>query len=187
MDVRVSVPTESVDRRFVESTPDALTEFARRDGACSNVSIDAVHRCLATKLMGAWLANRRQTLMPHTLNFRALASHEVALVIEIMAAAAHADGGVDEQEERQITLALKLVDADANEAARYREAINDPRPMQTVLDAVRSARVGAHAYAGALLTINRSSPVNRAFLAYLAARLGLPPDLALALESRYRT
>ena len=33
---------------------------------------------LGTKLLEGWLSNRRQTLVPHTLNFRALSPDEAA-------------------------------------------------------------------------------------------------------------
>lgn len=147
----------------------------------------ALAELVATKLLDGWLANRRQTLMPHTLNFQALDAAQASLLIGVMAAAAQADGRLDAVEERQLPLALERVGADAAATQALRAAMADPRPIGPLLDSVRAARLGSHAYAAALLAINRASRVNEAFLEYLAARLGLAPDVAASLGRRYRT
>jgi uncharacterized membrane protein YebE (DUF533 family) len=51
---------------------------------------------------------------------------------------------------------------------------------------VQEAGLATHAYAAALLTINPRGRANRAFLDYLAARLGLGSDVAASLKRRYR-
>jgi uncharacterized membrane protein YebE (DUF533 family) len=154
--------------------------------ASSGLVRDAIEAGVAAKILAAWLANRRQTLMPHTLNFRALSATEVGLLIEAMVAAAQSGGPAGDGARRQAALALALVGADAEETARHAALIDVPQPLSAILAGVRAARIGAHAYASALLAIDRTSPVGQAFLAYVAAALSLPPDLARALESRYR-
>jgi uncharacterized membrane protein YebE (DUF533 family) len=141
---------------------------------------------VATKLLDGWLGNRRQTLVPHTLNFRALAPEQSALLLEVMAAAAQADGQVDGSEARQLPLALARAGAGEAEAQALERALREPKPLLPLLAQVQEAGLAAHAYAAALLAINRRGRANRAFLDYLAARLGLGPDVAGSLERRYR-
>ena len=65
--------------------------------------------------------------------------------------------------------------------ARYVEFIPAEVPVS------EAAGLAAHAYAAALLAINRRGRVNRAFLDYVARRLGLSAEVAGSLERRYRT
>ncbi|MFO1057618.1 MAG: DUF533 domain-containing protein [Dongiaceae bacterium] len=140
----------------------------------------------ATKLLGAWLANRHQTLVPHTLNFRVLAPEQAALLIALMAAAVQADGRVDPVEERHMEQALARVGAGPEAIGTLRAALGQPQPLSRLLGEVQQAGLAAHAYAAVLLALDRRSRVNRAFLDYLAARLALPAGVAAGLERRYR-
>jgi uncharacterized membrane protein YebE (DUF533 family) len=72
------------------------------------------------------------------------------------------------------------------EAPALERALREPKPLLPLLAQVQEAGLAAHAYAAALLAINRRGRANRAFLDYLAARLGLGPDVAGSLERRYR-
>lgn len=142
---------------------------------------------LGAKLLEGWLSNRRQVLVPHTLNFRALAPDEAALLVEVMAAAAQADGEVDPREAQQLPLALGRVGAGEAEARQLEAALAEPQNLGQILSRVDEAGLATHAYAAALLAINRRGRVNRAFLDYVARRLGLSADVAGSLERRYRT
>lgn len=142
---------------------------------------------LGTKLLEGWLSNRRQTLVPHTLNFRALSPDEAALLVDVMAAAAQADGEVDAREAKQLPLALERAGAGETEARRLHAALAEPQHLGRLLSQVEAVGLAAHAYAAALLAINRRGRVNRAFLDYVARRLGLSAEAAGSLERRYRT
>lgn len=146
-----------------------------------------LEEALGTKLLEGWLSNRQQTLVPHTLNFRALAPDEAMLLIEVMAAAAQADGEVDAREARQLPLALERVGAGEAEARRLEAALTKPQHLGEVVARVEAAGLGTHAYAAALLAVNRRNRVNRAFLDYVAGRLGLAAEVVGSLERRYRT
>ena len=163
--------------RDVAAAPDArpVTEAAR-----------GLQVAVGTKLLEGWLANRQQTLIPHTLNFRVLAPEEAELLLGVMAAAAQADGEVDPHEARQIPLALQRVGAGEAEARRLEAALAEPQNLGLLLARAQGAGLGTHAYAAALLAINRRGRANRAFLSYLSARLALAPDVAGSLERRYR-
>lgn len=141
---------------------------------------------VATKVLGGWLANRRQTLVPHTLNFRVLDRAQADLLLAVMAAAAQADGEIDSREVRQLPSALRRIGAGEDEARRLDEALAEPQHLGVLLTRVQEAGLATHAYAAALLAINQATRVNRAFLDYLAARLGLAPEVAGSLERRYR-
>lgn len=141
---------------------------------------------VATKLLDGWLANRQQTLVPHTLNFRALASDEARLLLGVMAAAAQADGQVDPREARQLPLALERVGAGEAEVREIARLLGELQPLAELLAEVQETGLSAHAYAAACLAINRHGRANRAFLGYLGARLGLAPEVTASLERRYR-
>ena len=181
----------SADRDGHAHTLESLAERSlpsmERPGAAKADPRAGIAEGLAVKLLSGWLENRHQTLMPHTLNFGVLPPEHAELLILVMAAAAQADGEIDPSEERQIPLALERVGAGEAEAGRLRHAFTTPRPLGPLLAQVHVAGLGAHAYAAALLAINRSNRVNQLFLDYLAARLALAPDVAESLESRYRT
>ena len=81
----------------------------------------------------------------------------------------------------------------AESVAALREAGADVVAVAVVVDRdtgaaqrVEAEGLATHAYAAALLSINRRGRVNRAFLDYLAARLGLAAEIARSLERRYR-
>ena len=147
----------------------------------------SLQEAVATKLLEGWLSNRNQTLVPHTLNFAALLPEQTSLLVAVMAAAAQADGQVSATEARQIPLALGRLGAGDGVARQLEEALQVPQPLSNLLARAQKANLATHAYAAALLAIERRSRPNRAFLHYLGARLGLSPEVASSLERRYRT
>lgn len=169
----------------------ALEEPARSDTCAppAQPASDAeacIRAALGTKLLEGWLSNRQQTLMPHTLNFRALTTEEASLLVQVMAAAAQADGEVDPREAQQLPLALERVGAGEADARRLEAALAEPQHLGRLISQVQAAGLETYAYAAALLAINRRGRVNRAFLDYVAGRLGLAADVAGSLERRYR-
>jgi uncharacterized membrane protein YebE (DUF533 family) len=141
---------------------------------------------IGTKVLEYWLANRRQTLVPYTLNLRVLTPEQAGLIVAMMAAAAQADGQVDPTEARRIPLALQRLGAGEVESQAATRALDEPQDLGTLLARVQEEGLAAHAYAAALLAIDRQGRVNRAFLDFVAARLGLLPHVAASLERRYR-
>lgn len=154
-----------------------------RPAADPRAGLDAA---LASKLLDGWLSNRQQILVPHTLNLGVLSRDDAALMVEVMAAAAQADGTLDARETQQLPLALARVGAGEAEARHLQAALDRPQNLASLLARVEAAGLTAHAYAAALLAINRRGRVNRAFLGYLAGRLGLSGEVAGSLERRYR-
>ncbi len=142
---------------------------------------------LASKALHAWLQNRHQTLYPLTLNLHVLSPEARALVMRLVAASALADGQVPSAEERD-RVSQDLADAGAAEADLQLLAatIERPEPLPPLLQALQEAQLGAHAYAASLVALGRRSEVSRAWLDYLAARLGLPAQVTSGLERRRR-
>lgn len=156
-------------------------------GQAAPAPAEGLDLALGAKLLDGWLSNRRQVLVPHTLNFRALAPEEAALLVEVMAAAAQGDGEVDPREAQQLPLTLERLGAGEAETGRLEAALAEPQHLGQLLSRVEEAGLTTHAYAAALLAINRRGRVNRAFLDYVSRRLGLPAEVAGSLERRYRT
>jgi uncharacterized membrane protein YebE (DUF533 family) len=103
-----------------------------------------------------------------------------------MAAAATADGQVDEEEQARLTGSLARIGMSEAERRLLAEAVRSPRPLGPLLTDIQRAGIGSHAYAASLLTLNQRNSVNRAYLDYLAARLALPNDVVTSLNRRYR-
>ena len=142
---------------------------------------------VATKVLGGWLANRQQTLMPYTLNFRALPPEQAGLLVEVMAAAALADGRAEVARMRHLPMALRRAGAGEGEEWELGRALAEPRPLPPLLAEVQEEGLASHAYAAALMAADRRSRASRAFLDYLAARLALSPEVAGSLERRDRS
>ncbi|MBP1807101.1 DUF533 domain-containing protein [Rubellimicrobium aerolatum] len=145
-----------------------------------------LREAVATKLLDGWLSNRNQTLVPHVLNFAVLPPERAGLLVAVMAAAAQADGQVSAEEARRMPLALRRLGAGEGVVAGLQPALDAPPPLPALLAQVQEEGLAPHAYAAALLALDRRGRSNRAFLRYLAARLGLAPEVAGGLERRYR-
>ena len=170
----------AVEQAFLNATAPARAPDAPEGGP------ELLQATIATKVLEGWLANRQQTLLPHTLNFRALPPAEGALLVALMAAAAQADGRVDDSEARQLPQAIARVGGVEAELSVLSRALQEPQPLALLLERVQEAGLATHAYAAALLAINRRGRANRAFLDYLAARLSLSREVAGSLERRYQ-
>lgn len=145
-----------------------------------------VDESLAQKVLHGWLQNRHQTLHPLALDLRSLRPAEAELVVHAMAAAMTADGKVDREEQARAAGSLERFGIGEAERRLLAEAIRAPRPLGQLLDAIQAANLGSYAYAASLLALNQRTPVNRLYLEYLAARMGIPGDVMASLNRRYR-
>ena len=139
---------------------------------------------LSEKVLNAWLRNRHQLLFPFAVDLRRLEPHETALVAHTMVAAAQADGSMDGKERKRIEAALDLTDG--TQASFLDEVLQRPKSLNEILTQAQDVKTGALIYAAALMAVDRSRPVNRYYLKYLAARLQLPEELVGSLKQRYR-
>jgi uncharacterized membrane protein YebE (DUF533 family) len=139
---------------------------------------------LAQKVLNAWLRNRHQLLFPFTVDLRRLDVRETELVIHAMIAAALADGSMDGKERTRMEAALDLTGGSG--ASILDDVLQHPRSLNEIVAEAQDAKTAALIYAATLLVVDRSRPVNRYYLKYLAARLQLPDELVGSLRQRYR-
>jgi uncharacterized membrane protein YebE (DUF533 family) len=102
-----------------------------------------------------------------------------------MAAAAQADGTLDERTRARLDAALERIHASDEQRALLESALEKPLSLREVLRDVKEPQVGAIYYAASLLAIDRRKRVNRYYLRYLSARLQLSAELARDLERRF--
>ncbi len=183
---RLFRPAGSRDGQFRALEPEAVPPPSPATARLPEDPEQKLRGTVAAKVLEGWLANRQQTLMPHTLNFRVLDPEEARLLLGIMAAAAQADGRIDDAEARQLPLALERVGAGEAEAREIGRLLAEPQPLPALLALIEDEGLAARAYAAALLSISSRGRTNRAFLDYLSARLGLAREVAASLERRYR-
>ncbi len=111
--------------------------------------------------------------------------HERALLlIEAMVHAAKADGRIDESERARILEHLEREGADPEARAHLESLLSGPTDLERIAVRVRDPQLAAEVYAATLMTIDADTPAEQAYLATLAARLGLDPRVTQALEAR---
>ena len=88
-------------------------------------------------------------------------------------------------EERQLRGALSSFGLQVDERGFIDAAIKRPRPLEALLREVRDPHLASLFYAASLAAIDKHNEVNRAYLAYLAARLKLPADVLTRLHSQF--
>ncbi|WP_207482833.1 DUF533 domain-containing protein [Arenibaculum pallidiluteum] len=145
---------------------------------------EALHRILASKVLQGHLQNRHQLLDPPPSDLRDLSAEDATLLIRAMIAAAHANGDLDEQERRRISGVLSTTVLDADVRSVLERAMTEPVSLELLLRQVGSPWMASRFYAVSLAAVDKESAVNRAYLNYLALRLGLPADLVVRLNRR---
>ena len=98
-------------------------------------------------------------------------------ILRAMIAAAKADGHIDEDERHRIAARLDTVHLDSEQQAFVEAELASPLDIDQVARGARNREQAAEIYAASLLVIDRHGPVERGYLAMLAARLRLEPGL----------
>jgi uncharacterized membrane protein YebE (DUF533 family) len=98
-------------------------------------------------------------------------------LLKAMVAAARADGRLDARERQGIHQRVVSMDLSAAEKADLIAQLEEPVDMACLVAAARTPEIAAEIYTASLLAIDVDTPAERAYLALLAARLGLPEDL----------
>jgi uncharacterized membrane protein YebE (DUF533 family) len=104
------------------------------------------------------------------------------LVIRAMIAAAHADSHLDEAERRRIFERIDTLGLDAAEKGLLFDELRRPLAVAELAAHAASPELAAEVYAAALLAIDESQPISRAYLAELAEALALPTALVVELH-----
>jgi uncharacterized membrane protein YebE (DUF533 family) len=144
-----------------------------------------LHAILASKILHGHLQNRNQLLDPPPSDLSSVDSEEAALLVRVMAAAAHADGELDANERARIVAALQTTGLGSGDRERLEQAITEPPPLESLIRSIGSPQSAARVYAVSLAVLDKAAAVNRAYLRYLAQRLALPADLTVRLNRRF--
>lgn len=104
-------------------------------------------------------------------------------LMRAMIAAAKADGHVDDAERRRIAENLDILALEASQRAFIEAELRKPLDVGEVADAARCPEHAAEIYTASLLAIDPTGAAERGYLAMLAARLKLDPELIAHLEA----
>lgn len=107
-------------------------------------------------------------------------------LLRAMIAAAKSDGHIDAAEQQRIFSKLDELDLDAEAKAFVIDELRKPLDIESVVAAATSPELAVEIYAASFLAIDPDDPAEQAYLAMLAARLKLAPDLRARIESESR-
>jgi uncharacterized membrane protein YebE (DUF533 family) len=103
-------------------------------------------------------------------------------LVRAMIAAARADGRLDAQESQAIFERIETLGFDPQDQALLVEEMGRPVDMDAIVNSADSPEVAAEIYIASLLAIDVDTAAEKSYLAMLAARLKLPPDLVTELH-----
>lgn len=147
---------------------------------------DILIRSLAQKVLDGWLQNRHQTLVPLAMNLGRLSPAQVDVLMNFAAVALLGGSTPDEAGRNSVARWLRSIGADAGAIQAFTAAIDDPRPVSALLQAIRELDLGPFAYAAAVAASDQHVVAGRLFSNYVAARLALPADAVRSIDRRYR-
>ncbi len=114
---------------------------------------------------------------------QAVTNDSATLYIKAMIAAAAADGRIDQSEVEKITGGLKQAGLDAHAEEFLANELNSPARIEDIVAACQSPEEAVQVYTAARLVITPDSGAERAFLAELAAGLGIDTQLAAHIDA----
>jgi uncharacterized membrane protein YebE (DUF533 family) len=106
-------------------------------------------------------------------------------LVQVMIAAAQADGEIAAAERQRILDELTQAGADEEERAFLQRELDKPLDLEAVFSRVRDLQMAEEAYAASLLTIEIDTPAEQQYLAYLATRLNLGAETVAQLHERF--
>lgn len=107
---------------------------------------------------------------------------EAVLLVRAMAAAAHADGALDDEERARIVTRAQQAGLSAEELEVVEQAFAAPPDAASVAARVASPAQAEQVYAASLMAVRVDSEAERAYLADLASRLRLAPETVARLH-----
>jgi len=147
----------------------------------------AIDAALAAKLLGAHLSNRSQLMPIRPTDLSGLDEERATLLIRAMAAAGHADGGVAADELERLEERAHASAIPADRVAALLAELSEPPSIEALVRQVADAATAERFYAVSAWVIRRDEPTCRAYLDYLAARLGLASDVRIRLDHDVET
>ncbi len=125
---------------------------------------------------------------PHGTDFlpdNADAADDLATrILQAMIAAAKADGHVTADERARIDGQLANLGLGEDAVLLIRSELDAPLDVGRVAGLARNDREATEIYAASLLVVDENAPAEKGYLAMLAARLGLDPDLVAHLHAK---
>lgn len=111
------------------------------------------------------------------------AAQDLALrLIRVMIAAAHADGTLDEEEEKAILTRLKTVELSSEERLFFLDELHQPKSIDELTADITDPTIAKTLYMVAVTAIAIDSPGERAWLDQLAAALALSKAVQQFIE-----
>ncbi|MFO8142753.1 MAG: tellurite resistance TerB family protein [Marinobacter sp.] len=111
------------------------------------------------------------------------AKEELGLIlVRAMIAVARADGRLDAQESQTIFQKIQSLGLDPENQNLLVKEMGHPVDMDAIVNNATTPEIAAEIYAASLLAVEVDSAAEKAYLAMLAARLGLPAQLVVELE-----
>jgi uncharacterized membrane protein YebE (DUF533 family) len=105
-------------------------------------------------------------------------------VIQAMIAAAKADGHIDASEQKRIFGKLDEAGLGVEEKAFLMDELQKPLDIDAVVSLAENTEQAVEIYAASCLAIDPDDPAEQAYLAMLAARLKLAPELKTGIEAK---
>jgi uncharacterized membrane protein YebE (DUF533 family) len=114
---------------------------------------------------------------------QAMSNDTAVRIIRAMIAAAAADGRIDERESEKIISAFRQSGADKEAEAFLTREIQSPATAAVLAEGVSSETEAIEIYTAARIAIDPDHPAEQSFLADLAGRLRIAPDLAARIDA----
>ena len=108
-------------------------------------------------------------------------------LVRAMIAAARADGRLDAQESQVIFQRIESLGMDPENQSLLVAEMGRPVDMDAIVNSADSPEVAAEIYLASRLAINVDTAAEKSYLAMLAARLNLPPELVTELDRQVET
>ncbi|MDJ0815784.1 MAG: tellurite resistance TerB family protein [Desulfobacterales bacterium] len=103
-------------------------------------------------------------------------------LVRAMIAAARSDGRLDAQESQAIFQRIESLGLDPESQSLLVAEMGRPVDMDAIVSSATSPEVAAEIYIASLIAIDVDTTAEQSYLAMLAARLNIPPDLAAELR-----
>jgi uncharacterized membrane protein YebE (DUF533 family) len=101
-----------------------------------------------------------------------------------MAAAAHADGVMDAEEEQAVLDKLRGAELSQEEKMFMLNELHQPKSMDELVDGITDPTIAKTMYMLAVATIEIDTEAERAWLNTLADRLGISPSMRTFIEEQ---
>lgn len=113
-----------------------------------------------------------------------LGGHDLAVrMIQVMAAAAHADGVMDAEEERAVLDRLRGADLSQEEKMFLLNELHQPKSIEALVAGVNDPAMAQTMYMLAVAAISVDTEAERVWLDELASRLGLSKEIQSFIET----